>query len=63
VGRGAGAKCFDVWMNLRSGNVATESKRGKGSESALCLSLRQSMEGSGLYEAVLVWWIDHGQDH
>jgi len=43
MGGGAGAKRFDPQMNLRSGNVVTESERRKGSESALRLSLQRSM--------------------
>ena len=39
MGGGAGAKRFDVQMNLRSGRVAMESERRKGSKSALHLSL------------------------
>jgi len=43
VGGGVGAKHLDKRMNVRRGRVAAESERRKERESALHLSLRQSM--------------------
>ena len=43
VGGEVGAKHLDKRMNVRRGRVAAESERRKERESALHLSLRQSM--------------------